>query len=279
MHSTKTGKALGHKKRKMSKMPLIVACVAGVLVIVLVPFALLRVLGDSSDSSAWLGFFGSYCGGIVGAIAALIGISCTIRFTRNESAEERRLQWMPYLDVECEHTKEFVVPLNTVGYILLSRKAEHQTKDEHPACCVIRLNNVGNGAAVQFNVTLDGFNETGSYQPMLVALDTKKRMCSNLEAHAKGAISMCVYFNYRLLSEEDLIETPEGKDISFKAMKECVSFKFDVNIEYQDVLGNTYLKVLHMSLQTGVARNNESNELYYAPEFYLNDAEDAVLIS
>lgn len=48
-------------------------------------------------TSTWISFYGSYIGSIVGGILTLGGVLITLKFTRNQLKEEKRLATLPYL--------------------------------------------------------------------------------------------------------------------------------------------------------------------------------------
>lgn len=214
-----------------------------------------------------------YLGSILGAIATIGTVMLTIRFTREESAEEHRLGLMPYLNVGFSPEEGLSVPQGTVAAVLLERQVPDADDVEtgHPASGVITLKNVGNGAAVSLEVQLREFDQTDSYLPNLLAREPRSRMTSVISPGSTGFISLCFSFNYpRILNENS------DAGFSTQTLERCKSFDFFVDVLFEDILGNRYLQVLRLSIYTHIVERGGSGA-YYRPELHLAEVGTARL--
>ena len=170
----------------------------------------ITVSGDTTDLP-WIGFWGSYLGGLLGSIAALIALFETRRQSRLqqlENDENRRLSVMPALELSCrplgsseivkgffifnpdEPDKSFVEQTKE-GYYTFSSKQE----------AILSFTNIGLGPAFNLNIS---YNEN---MPVKIG---------GLKAGQTNEYALKCFF------------TP-GKDASFIFY-----------VSFSDILGNTY---------------------------------------
>ena len=122
-----------YKMKNKYRLYIILLCIVGTLLPVLIDKLIIaNSYFSSGHKEAWISFFGSYGGAIIGSIATILGISITIDYTNNQAKKERnfvttqenenrRLQIAPYLkyDQYDELLKEKVVRVAEQKNVLL----------------------------------------------------------------------------------------------------------------------------------------------------------------
>lgn len=176
---------------------------------------------DGSATTPWIGFWGSYLGGLLGSIAALIALFETrhqSRAQQYENNENRRLSVLPALNISCrpigvkETVKSFFVfkPDDPYKSFFEQTKAEHSS-DTSKQEVILCFTNIGLGPAFNINV---------SYNNNSVKIDGLKAGQTNEYA-----------IKFMLSSTEDK------------------SFQFSVS--FSDILGNTYNQEQIMKISKG----------------------------
>lgn len=61
---------------------------------------------DIGNVDAWISFFGSYSGGIIGGVATIIGIKLTLDYSRYKDEDEKRRNILPYIQVMEAYKKD-----------------------------------------------------------------------------------------------------------------------------------------------------------------------------
>lgn len=178
----------------MKKKIIIVGCITIVVFVIIVPIFLdYCILGNSVNSNIgndiWMAFFGSYFGGLFGAVATIM-VLCDAQYSRKkadeknkiEQEEQRKLSIMPCLQSREKmiNLKEELNEGNNVYFIsyqkeiIMQRRLMPREIDlSFFKLCIIEaeLRNVGLGSAISLNAFMNGhqflFNDSLEVGQML----------------------------------------------------------------------------------------------------------------
>lgn len=127
--------------------------IASVLIIIALPLAIdWLIIGNSFPShitnSDWVGFLGGYVGAVISGMLSLVGISWTIRYTREQNRKDRELQIRPALDAWFVSTKQFSRGKSWLGYVSVELRDNCCQEIKTVGSGLLYLKNVGNGPAM-----------------------------------------------------------------------------------------------------------------------------------
>lgn len=192
------------------------------------------------NNHEWVTFLGSYIGALIGSTATLIGILITLKFTREQANEDRRLALAPYL--------KYTMNEKT----LLDRKHDiriFHVIDENYNTYVnatISIKNIGMGPVLYFYVNNITFND----QLFNFTINGNNDV---LEKNSEWL--MLIDFRLRLdeIKNETLIKTPPGSLVEYKPPIECMKKEgvLFFNIGYKDLIGNEYEQDVKIIMSVG----------------------------
>lgn len=116
----------------------------GILIIVLLPIIVNSYMlipshsFDRGSTDAWISFFGSFYGGIIGGLATIIGIWLTLKYTKEKDESEKKRSVLPYLQV-VDDTKR----VDCLSYTVRSEITPNSIKNSN-----LKIQNVGLGTAI-----------------------------------------------------------------------------------------------------------------------------------
>lgn len=184
-----------------------------------IPLAANHLLPKNTQPNDWLSFWGSYLGGLLGSVAALLALNesrCQAERQHKESEDNRRLSVLPALNIAFEkdvtgRSKQGVedqllfCKTQSVNYFG-KRNPEFIKKSDHSKSVtgILRFTNCGMGPALQICITYSS---------------------SKIDVVSVGAGLTSVY-------ALTFVRQEEGR----------TNDEFDFTIRYNDVLGNTYMQ-------------------------------------
>lgn len=173
----------------------------------------------------WIGFWGSYLGGMLGSIAALLALFETrhqSRLQQFENNENRRLSVMPAIDMSCRLKKNnetvssfFILERNGSGSVFCEQTKEEYYKYKPDKELILCFTNIGLGPAFEVQISYDKNPSTAP-----IKVDSIK--AGNTDIYG---------FNFSLSVNKD------------------ESFPFSVL--FTDILGNTYKQSHVMKMSSG----------------------------
>ena len=127
--------------------------IASVLIIIALPLAVdWLIIGNSFPShitnTDWVGFLGGYIGAVISGLLSLVGISWTIRYTREQNRRDRELQIRPALDVRFVNTNQFSRDKSWLGDVSVELRDNCCQELKTVGSGLLYLKNVGNGPAM-----------------------------------------------------------------------------------------------------------------------------------
>ena len=241
----------------MNKWKTLVCVLSCVVVIVGIPLAMdWIIIGNRFPShisnSDWVGFFGGYIGSIISCTFSLLGITWTIKFTRNQNSADRELQIRPYFDLVCNTCKGF--PDIWKGYIQIITYSNYEHVVDVAGTTYLYFKNVGQGSAinVNFSVAIEGvaFQYEARYNNQNAIVSGY-----SVSPNERAAITIDLYCNKPSPSSREV----EKKNKTLEELKACYpeNYKFVVDMTYGDLLGNSFTQKLHFSVLYGLKPTND----------------------
>ncbi|MBU5335885.1 hypothetical protein [Intestinibacter bartlettii] len=243
------------------RLYIILLCIVGTLLPVLIDKLIIANSYFSSGlKEAWISFFGSYGGAIIGSIATILGISITIDYTNNQAKKERnfvttqenenrRLQIAPYLKYnQCDEL------LKERDYTDLPCIIEDNYNTFVNTSIAIK--NIGMGPVINFNIhSLKFNNENLGYTVSSNGIIEKDE-------------TIYILFDFRLnlerIKNEDLIKAPQGSFTKFNVpSKYNKGGNLELLIGYNDLLENKYEQSLIITLTTPFEADKDELEWKY----------------
>lgn len=224
---------------KKGKLPLWILGYAAVILVIAVVINV--AMGFSIPTNAgltaptWLGFWGSYLGGAIGCIPALLALydnRWEARLQHEESEKSRRLAAMPVIACEDNSTAfsldQIDSLLNLSGIVLLDKEsgihnlyttfdpnnyAEHlkQIDDSYSGLVFFDFRNIGLGPALNVSVSCSNCPQK---KPLLM---------KSIGSSETRSLLLCV-------------QIPFEADSSYFA-------RYDIEITFSDIFGNHYVQV------------------------------------
>ena len=237
----------------MKKGQIIISIICSILLLILIVclpiFMDKYIIGNSYPSNIsnenWVTFFGSYFGGIIGALVSMCGIILTIHFSLKQNKEDHVLQVRPYITY-CYYS------MSQPGIHTFLGKIELET-DIFPGNSIssergfIVIKNIGLGPATRISV---GFSENNKEAKIINGNSSLNDDSIN---NSKNALQVNgeAGFQFSLLTRYDDI-TPDSFDAAGKSIKVEVKNKYNpINIEfvcsYYDLFNNHYLQPFTIS--------------------------------
>lgn len=113
------------------------------------------------QNNDWIGFFGNLAGAFIGAAVTVFIFRETLQAGKKSESEARRLQVIPFLNVEMDIVPYSSIPLMNITWMFL----DNNNASPHFA---IKLNiiNIGQGLATDFDIKIDGYGWTRQSRPV-----------------------------------------------------------------------------------------------------------------
>ncbi|MFK4389888.1 hypothetical protein ABH916_001816 [Peribacillus frigoritolerans] len=202
---------------------------------------------EVADNNDWIGFYGSYIGGLITLIALVV----TIGYTTWQYKDQDRKRVQPYITIKKFQNTFLRKESNSIEedigvYAHLSEKKQVDTViyfEELDLCGEVQ--NIGLGTAV--NIALEG-----------ISLDNKKIEHGASKYHA---IAVGDQVSFRIFLSEVAIETKflSNEYIAIKKKENVPQIHMYFVILYDDMLGNTYTQKakakLHVLKSVGTANH------------------------
>ena len=242
----------------MKKYPVLLI-VSTIVLVVLIPIGIDHlIIGNdiysNISNSDWVSFLGSYIGSLIGAGVSIVGIFMTIKFSENQSKNDREFM----IEMNREERRLSITPL-------LLCQTDNKNKQEYnsrfifdldgeesntPFNVMIVITNVGIGDAVDFELNFISYNEE----------DMRQSLRSH---HFKKDTSLRVLVDlsiYLLEMPEDiddhLEKQPEGRLLEYAVPEKYNHHGGNIKMEikYKDLIGNAYSQEMNLSIRTGFQR-------------------------
>lgn len=229
------------------------------------------------SNASWVGFLGGYIGAIIGGVITLIGVSWTIRFTREQNRADHELQVRPSFDIVFHPTEEFERAKNWLGYISVQiTDDEMSVAPYRTGTGRMRIKNVGNGPATNIDIVIDAYMKSDLVKYYAFFTNQNLMVTTNsIRPEETADVSLEVVNRRHAPAKENVVweKTSDGF-VSFEyddqKFKTPDSFRFDVTITYNDLLGNVFSQRLSFSASYGViGKINE--DLNYHCNITLNE--------
>lgn len=182
----------------------------------------------ANGGNDWSGFWGGYLGSIIGAVVAIYGVRVTLKETRYQSKEDKRIEYIPLLKIEkCD--KRCNGEFQDLIYVI------DEESDQHAELC-LKIKNFGIGPAINLNLNNLMFIK---YNGEII--ENKNNLFNNsstkeiLEIEEESTAVISVSFQY-----------PDITQIKF-----AKSGVLSLDLSYEDIFENQYFK--HIRLHFGVA--------------------------
>lgn len=191
------------------------------------------------DAKTWLGFWGSYLGGAIGCVPALLALYDNRREARRqheESEKSRRLAALPVMACEDNSSSFSLSEVDSLSSLTAMvfldsvvglhgsfnhpdpnqyREKLKQLDDSYPGVIFFDIHNIGAGPAL--NVTLACSN----------ILQTKPLLLKNIGTNETRSLLLCV-------------QIPPRSDNNYQ-----IDFNFEIT--FNDIFGNTYVQKLNLN--------------------------------
>ena len=206
-------------------------------------------------NTEWVSFWGGYAGAILGGIVSLIGIYCTIRFTREENRSDREMQIKPVFDIYCRHLSE--VKENWLGYVTITIYDGDICDCNRTGAAFLRVKNVGIGPAL--NIV---FKPSVSKQKCEVSarFNNQNEMVTTnaLMPGEQAGITLDVANCRKSPKKEEFEQKNRNHDA--RVLQEILpeNFVFDIDFIYEDLLTNWYVQ--RMTFKVSYMLNMDKTE-------------------
>ena len=217
-----------HDQRKKTSDSLWVLIAFFVIAVALIPLLSNLLLNElippdnNLKPADWLGFWGSYLGGLFGSMAALIALYVTRKQSKQlqeENKEAHRLSVMPALNFSTRAVSYISSKANFESCFIFSPEKEHVLR-EIP---VDEFENARNDAYAK-NITNSVILIVSNYG-MGPAMHTE--ICYGESKISLGGIKDGQFVQYEFL-------------LSYPRSNDHLSTQYDLEIRYLDILGNCY---------------------------------------
>ena len=259
-------------KDKSAKLILVILAI---ILLVIVPLCLdWLVIGNSFPSnvedSDWIGFFGGYFGALIGAFASLGGVMLTIRFTREQSENDARLQVRPYCSFQYYNHAVRKESDQLIGHLAYGCEPKENENTHYSG--VLYIKNVGMGPALDFQYSCSEINDSRKHFAVILQSnpEIESKKVNHLLPGEKAAFTFDILFNFDSIAEEDCfeIEREDGSTFpvySLNPFKKYPSFEFTIRCLYNDIYNTVYYNDLKFYCQISISSNQ------YIVDVYLRD--------
>lgn len=230
------------------------AVLAVMVIVILLPLAMdYFIIGNNVPSNVsnenWVPFFGSYFGGIIGAIASMCGIILTIHFSSKQNQEDHVLQIRPYCIINYSGLKR----KNPLGRI----EIEYSPKDTDGAQSqrrYIEIKNIGLGPAIEISV--EACFEGKDKEQIPVSVKKEKfiwDMPNALPVGEEGVMELVLDYSLKPITSDDFIESlSSGGEVEYTLTEQAKNRYRDFDIviifKYKDLLEHHYSQNMVMSV-------------------------------
>lgn len=262
-----------------------------IIIIVILPILIdFFIIGNNIPSnisnSDWVTFLGSYTGALIGSVTTLVGLLVTLKFTKAEADEDRRLGLAPYFKYTM-HERE-------THTIMLSKK-QHDLHidyfmDNDPNTCVnasVTLKNIGLGPVMDFeifNIKYKSVRNTNIMNNKYKNENLGYTIDGSNDIYENGSsILMLIDIRMRLEKIENsrLIKNPPGSLSDFSPPPECFDKAgvLSMCIGYTDLIGNKYEQNISFRLILGCESDNGKDIKYSKPKLLIGHIEKSIIVS
>lgn len=262
---------------------IIIIMIVVLIVLSLVPLAFdWLIIGNSIPSnvsnSDWIGFLGSYFGGLFGGVFSLIGIACTIRFTQEQNKKDREIQARPFFDIIPKYEKKPVYTKKWLGYISVSIRRGDVNESYPTGSLLLNFKNIGNGSAtnLSFDVTTDQIVDEHN---AFFSNNNTKVTTNSLRTGEDADLSVDILTNYIMpdLGYQTVVDEDGNEhtfaNIDIKAFPRNVGIS--VIIKYDDILGNHFQQ--RISLKASFCMNDKGRT--FSCDIHVSHIEAPSLVS
>lgn len=201
----------------------------------------------------YVGFFGNYFGSIV----AIAGVVLTIRYTTQQESENRRLQVIPYIEVE--YVKDRYLTDQGSGITVGDYEKYNKRFLGH-----LKLQNVGLGSAIDLrihDITFRGEEQNFSF---------------GLHSVIRPDQTVCVNIDIRIF-----LQDITGMEL--EEMKRYINAGGTIvmNITYKDLLSNSYTQTIRLLCLVSLEYNPETTtgQLFAETRLNLDDKSKPKLVT
>lgn len=230
------------------KRRLILILVFFLIVVVSIPLAMDHfIIGNNIPSNipneGWVSFFGSYFGGIIGAIASMCGIILTINYSIRQNKGDHALQVRPYCIIDYSTLKGAYL-LGNINVECCEDNATSASSQKG----YIKLKNIGLGPAIKITIDTSIEAVTSDNYPISCSISKDESLddiANTLQVDKDISLLVHLKANLQSITEDDvdIYTTPDGS--TKYSLKEQVKNKYEgfdiiINIKYKDLLENTF---------------------------------------
>lgn len=194
------------------------------------------------SNSDWVGFLSGY----IGSIVSMAGIIITIIYTNKQNKKDRENQVRPYCTVRFVPADKGVSTKTVLERLSCGCGKVHDNPDCYE--CLLFVKNIGLGPAIEFEITIDNFNDGREHYLLLLqrTAQTANARVNSLQPGEESAILLCVDFNFDSISDEDV--TSEFNEILGMTMYDIApnvrnkykNYHLTINIRYHDMYENIF---------------------------------------
>ncbi|MBB6218159.1 hypothetical protein HNQ80_004299 [Anaerosolibacter carboniphilus] len=151
-------------KREKFMLPMLMILLILIMPLIVNILMLFSTPLAKGNIDAWISFYGSYLGGVIGGIATIFGIYLTLKYSKEKDIDDKRRLTLPYISI-IEYNSRANAK-NEITYEAIYIEAlSSMTENEG---CYVTLKNIGFGSAI--DITFED-SHTG---------DLQKKLCFNL---------------------------------------------------------------------------------------------------
>lgn len=239
--------------RKEIKKGIFLFCLVNIAVLLIINILLVtpNPLLKAETDNDWIGFFGGYLGALIGGLTTFSGVLLTIRYTKEQEAENNRLTVLPYISADYINNK---INKQADSYISFGNTDEGMQQSE--VCGNLILSNIGLGTAVNFSITDCKFDGKDINQSIFFdALTINQSKNLNISIR---------------LPIEDSSQINEANSHLFVR-----NIPFTMNLKFNDFLNNMYEQPIELMISIGLI--GKTNKYEFTISSYLNKISCATL--
>lgn len=228
---------------KWTKITLAAFGVLSIALPIAIYFAFQGPTTTQVSAASWTsGDFLAYVGSILGAWATILAVIFTIRSSREESAEAKRLELMPYLDVQLNSLSENKFRDSSLESRPFSMNGKPcPWKERNCGYASFEIFNGGNASAVKITIQKISSN-SGLIWPWIYFNPSKNKKTRIVMPGSKIVVPMSIVVPKRLAKESIPKSSKRISEVSFSDIA-----TFQVTFSYEDVIGNPYEHTVEVS--------------------------------
>ena len=260
------------------------------LLIVLIPLGIdWLIIGNDFPSnisnSNWVQFLGGYIGAIIGGVITLIGISWTIRFTREQNKADHELQVRPFFDIIYYSTEEFQRTGHWLGYIEVEIFDDEMSVMPNPTGAgIMRIKNIGTGPATNIDIDVDAKMKSNLIKYNAFFTNHNSKVTTNsVRPEETADVSLEIINRLHAPTKTDITweEIPDALPIPIydkEKFKIPEGFCFSVTIKYNDLLGNAFSQKLSFSVSYALLYK-KGEDMHFTCNISLKEIEPSRIIN